>query len=337
MKKRVSLFSFVFLLFSVVVVLARELPGLAHGKFSLAQDSHSLVEWLQFGGDMLIYYLLALGIYLLLCIYHPQKKYVLLFALLLIFCVAAFFFGLFWTRLFAVEPTRLSRYFRLVMIPISTQVFFSAVFYLVRYAQFKELQQVQLQLQNRQTELSFLRSQVNPHFLFNNLNNIYALVSEQSTQALPAIAGLSELLRYMLYNTSETVPLKTELNYIEKYIALQQLRFEQPTFIATEKNCVDENASIPPLLLIPFIENAFKHGQASSGETWLKWSITSNTNTLTFSCANLMGGKKKDATGGIGLLNVEQRLNLLYPGRHVLDIANDNVWFTVKLQLHYEQ
>jgi two-component system LytT family sensor kinase len=141
------------------------------------------------------------------------------------------------------------------------------------------LQQVQLQLQNRQTELSFLRSQVNPHFLFNNLNNIYALVYEQSSQALPAIAGLSELLRYMLYNTSETVLLSTELNYIEKYIELQQLRFERPSLISANQNCSDENSKIPPLLLIPFIENAFKHGQTSLKRTWLKWEISSNANT----------------------------------------------------------
>jgi two-component system LytT family sensor kinase len=335
MNKRVPLFSFTFLLFNVLVALARELPGLAHGKFSLAQESHSLTEWLHFSGDMLIYYLLALGVYLLLCVYHPLKKYAVLFALLLVICAGSFFGGLFWTQVFENEPIRLSRYFRLVMIPISAQVFFSAVFYLVRYAQYKELQQVQLQLQNRQTELSFLRSQVNPHFLFNNLNNIYALVYEQSSQALPAIAGLSELLRYMLYNTNETVLLATELNYIEKYIELQQLRFEQPSLIKTNQNCRDENSKIPPLLLIPFIENAFKHGQTGTNEPWLKWEISSNSNTLNFSCANIIGTKKKDATGGIGLNNVKQRLNLLYPGRHMLEIADDATWFTIKLQLQY--
>jgi two-component system LytT family sensor kinase len=107
----------------------------------------------------------------------------------------------------------------------------------------KELQQVQLQLQNRQTELSFLRSQVNPHFLFNHLNNIYALVYEQNVQALPAISRLSELLRYMLYDSNETVAITTELSYLEKYIALQQLRFEHPSLVEITQNCSNETVT----------------------------------------------------------------------------------------------
>ena len=333
MNKRVYLFSFTFLLFNALLVLARELPGLAHGKFSALQDSHTAMQWLQFGGDTLLYYLLALSVYLLLCIYHPQKKFVLLAALLFVGVAVFFFAGLGWTRLFS--DIRVSRYFALVIIPLTAQVFFSAAFYLVRYSQYKELQQVELQLQNRQTELSFLRSQVNPHFLFNNINNIYALVAEQSTQALPAIAGLSELLRYMLYDTSETVLLSTELSYIEKYIALQQLRFERPSLISAKENYSDNSATIPALLLIPFIENAFKHGQASHSDTWLKWELNADEKELNFSCANAIGIKNKDAAGGIGLGNVRQRLNLLYPARHSLITTEKENWFIVHLHLRY--
>jgi two-component system LytT family sensor kinase len=333
MKKRVYLFSFTFLLFNALLVLARQMPGLAHGKFSALQDSHTPTQWLQFGGDTLLYYLLALYVYLLFCVYHPQKKFVFLAPLLLAGVATLFFAGLLWTRLF--NDIRVSRYFSFVIIPLSAQVFFSAVFYLVRYIQYKELQQVALQLQNRQTELSFLRSQVNPHFLFNNLNNIYALVAEQSTQALPAIAGLSELLRYMLYDASETVLLSTELSYIDKYIALQQLRFERPSLISAKQNYTDETATIPALLLIPFIENAFKHGQASPSDTWLKWVLNANEKELNFRCANTIGIKNKDTSGGIGLGNVRQRLHLLYPGRHSLAITEEEDWFIVHLHLRY--
>jgi two-component system LytT family sensor kinase len=333
MKKRVYLFSFTFLLFNALLVMARELPGLAHGKFSALQASHTAIQWLQFGGDTLLYYLLALSVYLLLCVYHPRKKFVLLSTLLLLGVAVFFFVGLIWTRLFS--DIRVSRYFSFVIIPLSAQIFFSVVFYLVRYSQYNEIQQVELQLQNRQTELSFLRSQVNPHFLFNNLNNIYALVAEESTQALPAIAGLSELLRYMLYDSSETVLLSTELSYIEKYIALQQLRFEQPTLISAKQNCSDETTTIPALLLIPFIENAFKHGQANLADTWLKWELNADEKELIFSCANAIGIKNKDAVGGIGLGNVWQRLNLLYPDRYSLAITEEDDWFIVHLQLHY--
>ncbi|GAA4312321.1 hypothetical protein GCM10023149_07640 [Mucilaginibacter gynuensis] len=335
MKKRIPLFSFTFLVFYVLVIVARQLPGLVHGRFSFGEGSHSLAEWLQFAGDILIYYLLALTAYLLLCRFHPRRQYLqLLFGVPLV-CIATYFCCLFWTRAFEDAPVRMSRYFQFIIIPISAQVFFATIFYLVRYAQYKELQQVELQLQNRQTELSFLRSQINPHFLFNHLNNIYALVYEQNAQALPAISGLSELLRYMLYNTNETVLLSTEIGYIEKYIALQQLRFEHPTMITITKSIIDEAAHIPPLLLIPFIENAFKHGQVRVKENWLKIEINNDANRLSFSCTNVTGTQKKDTTGGIGLSNVKQRLNLLYPGLHQLEITETDHLFVVKLQLQY--
>lgn len=335
MKKRVSLFSFTLLIFYALLIMGRQLPQLLHGRFSFGEGSHSPAEWLQFAGDILIYYLLALGAYLLLCRYHPRKQYLQLGLGLVFICVATFFCALFWTRIFEDIPVRMSRYFQFVIIPVSAQVLFATVFYLIRYSQFKELQQVELRLQNRQTELSFLRSQINPHFLFNHLNNIYALVYEQNEQALPAIAGLSELLRYMLYNSDEQVALSTEISYIEKYIALHQLRFEHSSMIEIIQNCSNHTACIPPLLLIPFIENAFKHGQVSVKKTWLKIEINSDAHQLSFNCANLIGAQKKDATGGIGLNNVKQRLHLLYPGRHQLEIAEAGDRFVVKLNLQY--
>lgn len=197
------------------------------------------------------------------------------------------------------------------------------------------MQQVELQLQNRQAELSFLRSQINPHFLFNSLNNIYALMYEQNPLALSAMAELCELLRYMQYDSSEMVPIKTELNYIEKYIALQQIRFEHPSVIETKQNCTEDNAKIPPLLLIPFIENAFKHGQVDFNKSWLKLDIVSDAKTMRFQCSNLVGEKRKDQIGGIGLDNVKQRLNLLYPECHQLEIIERDNWFNVKLKLQY--
>ncbi|MES2112405.1 MAG: histidine kinase [Bacteroidota bacterium] len=335
MKKRITLFSFTFSIFYLVAILARHLPGLWHGRFSPGEGSHSIAAWIQFLGDILIYYLLALSVYLSLCWFHPKKQYLLLFSGFVPICLIAFFCGFFWTGIFEAESVRLSRYFQLFIIPAGTQVFFAAVFYFVRYAQYKELQQVQLRLQNRQTELSFLRSQINPHFLFNHLNNIYALVYEQNAQALPAISGLSELLRYMLYDSNETVAITTELSYIEKYIALQQLSFEHPSFIKITQNCSNETARIPPLLLIPFLENAFKHGQVSNQENWLKMEINSDAKELNFFCANHIRSGRKDITGGIGLSNVKQRLHLLYPGLHQLKITETEKVFTVELQVRY--
>ena len=143
-------------------------------------------------------------------------------------------------------------------------IIYGIVFYFIRYSYYKELQQRELLLQNRQSELSFLRSQINPHFLFNSLNNIYSLAYQQSERVLPAIAGLSDLLRYMLYDANEKVPLEKELEYIRKYIDLQRLRFEQPVKAEFIVPAIPAKFLIPPLLLIPFVENAFKHGEFSN-------------------------------------------------------------------------
>jgi len=337
MKKRLYLFSFAYLLFYALEIVARQLPGLVHGRFSFAEGSHSLSERVQFAGDVLIYYLLALGVYLLLCWGHPRKQYLPLLLGVLLICTVSFFCSLFWVRLFEDAYVRMSRYFQLVVVPVSAQAAFAAIFYLIRHTQYKELQQVELQLQNRQTELSFLRSQINPHFLFNHLNNIYSLVYEQSALALPAISGLSELLRYMLYHSNEMVLLTTEISYLKKYVALQQLRFEYPSMIEITQNCSDETAQIPPFILIPFVENAFKHGQVSIKENWLKMEISNAPHRLDFSCINIIGANRKDLTGGMGLNNVKKRLDLLYPGFHWLEISDVGNLFVVKLQIQYDK
>ncbi|MCF0055252.1 sensor histidine kinase [Dyadobacter sp. CY356] len=333
MKKRVALFSFTFLVFYSLAIVVRQLPGMVRGRISFAEGSHSGAEWMQVTGDVLIYYLLALGVYLLLCRCHPRRQYFSLFTALLIICMASFICALLWTRIF--QDVRMSRYFQMVIFPISAQALFATVFYLVRYTHYKDLQQVELQLQNRQTELSLLRSQINPHFLFNHLNNIYSLVYEQNELALSAISGLSDLLRYMLYQGSEMVLLTTEISYLEKYIALQQLRFEYPTLIEITQDCKDETAQIPVFLLIPFVENAFKHGRESYKESWLKIHISADNGQFNFSCTNFMGSNRKDTTGGIGLSNVKQRLNLLYAGLHFLEITDVDNLFVVKLRIKY--
>jgi hypothetical protein len=337
MKKRVPLFSITFLIFYALAIATRQLPEILNGRFPFSYTGHNLSEWVQVAGDAVIYYLLALGVYLLLCYCHSRKQYLRLLSGLLFVYVLTFFCALLWTRLFEGGHVRMGRYFQLVVVPISAQVVFATVFYLVRYTQHKELQQVELQLQNRQTELSLLHSQINPHFLFNHLNNIYSLVSEQSALALPAISGLSEILRYMLYQSDKMVLLTTEISYLERYIALQQLRFEHPTRIEITQNCTNEEAQIPPFLLIPFIENAFKHGQVSTEEQWLKVEVSSDLYQLNFSCTNTISNNRKDVTGGIGLNNVKSRLNLLYPGLHQLEISAAENVFVVKLQIQYEK
>ncbi|WP_276479801.1 sensor histidine kinase [Paraflavitalea pollutisoli] len=195
-----------------------------------------------------------------------------------------------------------------------------------------QLHQKNLMLINKQTELSFLRSQVNPHFLFNSLNNIYSLVYHKSDQSLTAIAKLSDLLRYMLYDSNELVPLQKELDYIHKYMELQQLRFDYTLPATLELSGNPGKASIPPLLLIPFVENAFKHGDVRKGST-IRMRLHVDDQVIRFGISNHIGVQQKDAGGGIGLENVRRRLELLYPDHHKLEVRQTTNIFEVELEI----
>ncbi|NII24830.1 histidine kinase [Pseudoflavitalea sp. X16] len=209
---------------------------------------------------------------------------------------------------------------------------FGIVYFFVQNEYQHQLKQTQLMLENKQTELSFLRSQVNPHFLFNSLNNIYSLVYHQSDQSLTAIARLSDLLRYMLYDTNEKVPLQKELEYIEKYMELQQMRFESALPANMEITGNPGKAHIPPLLLIPFVENAFKHGDTSNGNQ-IHIKLQANEALIRFYISNAVSQRQKDTGGGIGLENVQRRLELLYPGRYTLQVQETSELFEVELEI----
>lgn len=209
---------------------------------------------------------------------------------------------------------------------------FGIVYYFVLSERQHQLKQTQLQLVNKQTELSFLRSQINPHFLFNSLNNIYSLVYHHSEQSLSAIAKLSDLLRYMLYDSNEQVPLQKELDYIHKYMELQQMRFDYDLPATLELTGNPGKASIPPLLLIPFVENAFKHGDVRHGSP-IRMRLHVDEQVIRFAVVNELGVQQKDAGGGIGLENVRRRLELLYPDRHQLDIRQTKNTFEVELEI----
>ena len=137
----------------------------------------------------------------------------------------------------------------------------------------------------------------------------------------------------MLYDANEKVPLEKELEYIRKYIDLQRLRFEQPVKVNLH-SVIRRSVMIPPLLLIPFVENAFKHGEFGN-ESGLLINIYTNNQKLHVHCQNKKGKQRKDSGGGIGLENVKRRLSLLYPGKHVLLVEDKNDFFTVNLELNY--
>jgi two-component system LytT family sensor kinase len=341
MKKNLWLLLGTFIVFYILVQLSGHLPGLLRGKWTLVDERSLLVQALSMTSGLSISFLYVLAVYVTMNKYYPNRKYMRLSLqvglIISIAFVSCFLTSYAATLALSQDPVRLNLFFRNNVLIYILNTIFAMVFYFIRYSRQKELEQKELELQNRTSELSFLRSQVNPHFLFNNLNTIYSLVYHKSEQALPAIAGLSELLRYMLYDNSEKIELEQEISYIEKYISLQQLRFENPVAVKMKVAGNLKEMKIPPLLLIPFVENAFKHGAVSESKEWLWIDINMTGTELIFSCINTKANKHKDFTGGIGIDNVRKRLELLFKGRYELDIRDNEHQFTVKLELNNEK
>jgi two-component system LytT family sensor kinase len=334
MRKKTGLLIIAFLLFYSMIHLGRYLPDLYYGKFSLVDERSFEEQFVSLTVDLLLSFLFTFSAYFALCIFYPGGKYLLLATGLAASFIICFIISYGAAQWMAVEHIRLSRFFRNQILYNAFYTVFAMVFYFVRYSQYKELQRRELVIQNRESELSFLRSQINPHFLFNNLNNIYSMVYHKSDQSLAAISGLSEILRYMLYDSSETITLGKEIQYIEKYIALEQIRFENPGKIIFTYPEDGLSTQLPPLLLIPFIENAFKHGDITFDKPWLTIDIKiSSEGKILISCVNNVGVKPKDHTGGIGIENVRKRLGLLYPGNHNLEINYQPDKYMVKLEL----
>ncbi|MFH6995602.1 sensor histidine kinase [Flavobacterium sp. FlaQc-48] len=189
------------------------------------------------------------------------------------------------------------------------------------------------------TELIYLRKQTNPHFLFNSLNSIYSLAHKKSDLVPDAIVTLSELMRYMLYETdNKTVALEKEINYIQNYIELQKLRLNNIEDIVINVHGDTRNKHIEPLLLISFVENAFKYGTDYKGAAHVKIKIFILDNSLDFWIENTIENYVKDPeNSGIGLVNIQNRLDLLYPNAHELTITQDNQYYRVHLNLELDK
>ncbi|HVV54572.1 MAG TPA: sensor histidine kinase [Mucilaginibacter sp.] len=191
-----------------------------------------------------------------------------------------------------------------------------------------------LENQRLSAELAFLKSQINPHFLFNSLNSIYSLAYQKSDATPEAILKLSEIMRYMLYESNDgKVDLSKELQYLQNYIELQKMRFVNRAFVDFKITGEVGDQKIVPLLLIAFIENAFKHGVASDPSMPIRLMINLDGTHLHFYMENKKHMNNRDTEGGIGLQNVKRRLELLYPGRYTLDIQDKPDIYTCELSL----
>jgi two-component system, LytTR family, sensor kinase len=201
---------------------------------------------------------------------------------------------------------------------------------------------VRLEREKSDAELRALRTQLDPHFLFNNLNSLYSLALDEDRRLPDLILKLSENLRYMLYECREDyVPLARELDYVNDYLALQRLRLGDRVGVRLDQSgCADE-LKVAPLLFLPFIENAFKHGIRGGGRTsYVHLGFDITPARLRFRLVNSIAAAAAEslptADGGIGIGNTRRRLELLYPGRHRLDIAHDRQQFSVMLQIEFQ-
>ena len=201
----------------------------------------------------------------------------------------------------------------------------------------KEKETIQLKNENLNTELKFLRSQINPHFLFNSLHNIYTLSVIKSDKTSQMIIMLSDMLRFMLYDCKkEKVMISREVDYLKNFIALARLKDEHIKNIATEFDIEKEDLLIEPMLFIPFLENSFKHSKIEDLDNgWIDLKMKAKPNKVTFELKNSIAKNDftKDQVGGIGLENVKRRLSLLYPNHHELSITKSSDTFSVKLNL----
>jgi sensor histidine kinase YesM len=215
---------------------------------------------------------------------------------------------------------------------------FAAAIKLMKHIYMKDQKNLELQKQNIKSQLQILKAQVHPHFLFNTLNNIYSHTQVASPEAPKMVAGLSDLLRYILYECNQPlVPLKKEFKMLKDYILLEQLRYNNQLDLSVNIPEDDESLVIAPLLLLPFVENSFKHGTSQVLEhPWVSLTISLQNSELNMKLVNGKAIEKRKNLHGIGINNVRQRLNLLYPGKHYLKISETEDAFIVSLTMQLE-
>jgi LytS/YehU family sensor histidine kinase len=188
-----------------------------------------------------------------------------------------------------------------------------------------------------ETELKYLRNQTNPHFLFNTLNNIYALTRKKSDDAPEAVMKLSKLLRFMLYESRKPlIRIGDELRMLDDYIELEQMRYNGRLTINFFREIDDENEQISPLLLLPFVENAFKHGASESRfQSYIHIDMQLQKNILHFSIENTKESRENNSNGNIGLSNVRRQLELMYKD-YEMQVQNQDTVFKVCLKLNLQ-
>ncbi|WP_167554323.1 MULTISPECIES: sensor histidine kinase [unclassified Sphingobacterium] len=284
------------------------------------------------------YFLYAINTYYLLRMYHHGKINKTEYGLLAFFTALA---GMAPFILFIIQVN--GRYSQrmipvglvvaLIVIPLSMYVYFRTK------ANKQQIASLQKDLGKTTAEMKLMQSQINPHFLFNVMNSIYGIaMQENADKTADSIQRLSQMMRFMLFeNQQDYILLSRDLDYLREYVAIQSLRVENVPNIKIESEIADpvENFYISPMLLIPFVENAFKHGISMEKESWIKINADIVDRQLKFSVYNsihqLEGTDLERSKSGIGLDNVQARLQVFYPGKHLLVIEQNQQEFFVFL------
>lgn len=300
------------------------------------------VELALFVSNLLYLWIYVLLAYLVFFRYYPQGRRVESFALLVPVALTAIFFRYFLQEVLGAYFFNVTNYapgtsiqyyifdnlyYAIIYVSVGT------IFFFVQYARHKEVQQRELLLQNQKTELAFLRSQLNPHFLFNMLNNIYSLIYYKSANALTAVEKLSALLRYALYEKSDKVAVKKEVAYLNDFIDLHNLRLEEEMPVDMQLEADTFSCRIAPFLLIPFVENAVKHGNLKDPQRPLRIHLRKTPDQLEFVVENEKRLQEKDDLGGIGIPHLRKRLALIYGEQAQLTINETDTQFGIHLKI----
>ncbi len=283
--------------------------------------------------------------------YLLKRKYVVAFLVFVISVTGAAFiqhcvdyfilipvFNPYWTEThYLFYPSKIFRTF-LGMYPV---VIIAAFIKVAKHWFEKEQQTQELKRQKLEAELDFLKAQIHPHFLFNTLNNLYALTLKKSDYAPEVVMKLSELLSFMLYEgKSDTISIKKEIELIKHYTDLEKIRFDDRLELTFKTTGDFMGKQIPPMLILPFVENAFKHGSENeTGSVSILIDINLTGNLLTVFIRNSRSKSsqgKQEPEGGLGLENIRRRLNLLYPNHHSLEIEENDHQFSVTLTIELE-
>jgi hypothetical protein len=218
----------------------------------------------------------------------------------------------------------------LLFLGVSSGLRLSAAYYQ------EQEEKVALRQQVADAEMALLKSQINPHFLFNCLNNIYALAQKQSPHTADALLKLSEIMRYVLHEASaKEVSLKQEVMFIRHFISLQRLRLQEGVEVVEDIEVAKDDRLLPPLLLIPFVENAFKHSDLIHQQRPIEIKLHADANALQFEVRNKLGSLIKEHSSGIGLQNLQQRLSRLMPGNYEMTTREAGGTYHAHLTLRF--